>query len=139
MKPITSIQNSTEYHAAVGRVMCFCQCIEQDIKAILRVKAKEAKTILPPESKTWTLGQVVHELEEIDYKTPKPFFSKNDYAFLRKLTHLRNHYAHQCYLDWVHASSTARKEEFDRSAEKLIKDHNNLQKLFELLEKTVRG
>ena len=137
MKPIESINNAAEYHLAVGRTMCFCQCIEADLKKILHARAKEAGVALPPESATWTLGQSVVELQNIDSAMEKPFFSKNDYAFLRKLTHIRNHYAHHCYLDWVHEEGQGRKESFDESAAKLIQDHNHLMALFELMEKAV--
>ena len=135
MKPIEGIANASEYHLATGRVICFCQCVEADLKKILSHRAAEAGVELPSESSTWTLGQSVIELENIDMGMEKPFFSRSDYAFLKKVTHIRNHYAHHCYLDWVHEEGSARKGAFDQSAAKLVEDHNHLMVLFELMER----
>ena len=107
---MASITNGDQFIVGVGQVMCYCQCIEHDIKLIYA-----SMSLTPSEEiRKWTLGQTVESLADLERGRKDPFFTREDYRLLRKLTAVRNFYAHECYVDWVYDKSR-----FKEAAEKL--------------------
>lgn len=135
MENICKINSQNEFDAAVGRTMFFCQCIEHDIKSIYYGMVAELSDKEYEKSQKWTLGQTIDHLERLDNSDGKPYFPQEDYELLRKVTDIRNFYAHRCYVDWVYEEpGRAIDRAFKRAAKRLINDHNRLQKLHEVIQ-----
>ena len=136
MEPLRVIENADDFAFGVGWVIFFCQCIEHDIKSIYFGMASDMSDAEFEKAKKWTLGQTIDRLERLDNSGgEEPYFSQGDYELLRKLTEIRNHYAHKCYSDWVYKDRGVQLESaFKRASERLINDHNRLLKLSQTIE-----
>lgn len=120
------ITNGDQFIVGVGQVMCYCQCIEHDIKVICAHMGNASYE----DVRKWTLGQTVEALAELERGVESPFFTKDDYRLLRKLTAVRNYYAHECYVDWVYDKSR-----FREAAEKLGIAVDKLQTFHQVIVK----
>ena len=60
---IREINNISDYHYCVGRIMYFCQCIEHDIKLIYKGMRKSISNKELINMEKWTLGKTLNELE----------------------------------------------------------------------------
>jgi len=131
MEPIKRIENSDEFIYAVGSVIFFCQCIEHDVKSIYYGMREDMGGDEYEKSQKWTLGMTVERLERLDNSDGRPYFAKEDFDLLRKLTDIRNFYAHKCYVEWVYESDD---KTFRKVANRLVNDHNRLLKLHQIIE-----
>ena len=119
-----------DFDEYVGRVMRICQGIEHDIKLIycgLREDAnnEDFDKVYQSISKT-PLGQTLDKLYKIDHTYQQPYFGDKDYKILREITDIRNHWAHQGYVDWIYTNS---KYTFSQKWDRLIKDYNRIEPL----------
>mgnify|MGYP000403270719 FL=1 len=123
-----------EFDEYVGRVMRICQGIEHDIKLIycgIREDANDEDfdEVYQSISKT-PLGQTLDKLYKIDHTYKQPYFSEKDYKILREITDIRNHWAHQGYVDWIYTNS---KYTFSQKWDRLIKDYKRIEPLVKKL------
>lgn len=132
---VRSISNINDYHYCVGRIMLFCQCIEHDIKLVYSGMRKSMTNSEKTQFETWTLGKTINELETLDNSDSKPYFSCGDYELLRTMKDIRNHYAHECYMEFIYEEGDEFNKAFIKSSNRLINDHNRLAKLYGLVEK----
>lgn len=131
---IREINNISDYHYCVGRIMYFCQCIEHDIKLIYSGMRKPMNANQKAQFEKWTLGKTISELEALDNSDGKPYFSSADYELLRNITSIRNYYAHKCYMEFTYEQDEDWNIAFEKSAKRLVNDHNRLAKLYGSVE-----
>lgn len=86
------------------------------------------------EKRKATLGQVVGLLQVLDNERD-PYLSEDDYELLRKVTEIRNHWAHKAYTRFVYSKGSNWDREFTRQARRLENDHNRLAKLSDTIER----
>lgn len=129
------INNLQEFHYYIGEAIMFCQCIEIDIKLIYAgmldgVFHENYKGI-----KKWPLGKTVKELEELDYSDRDPYFDRDEYAFLKKITNIRNYLAHEAYTFFVYENNSEFERKFEKAIAKLEREHERLSKVHKTVEK----
>ena len=136
MEPLRTIDSADDFAFGVGWVIFFCQCIEHDVKSIYFGMVEGMTDAKYEKAQKWTLGQTVDRLERLDNSGEgEPYFSKGDYALLRELTEIRNHYAHKCYSDWVYKERGRPLDSaFAKASGRLINDHNRLLQLSQTIE-----
>lgn len=86
------------------------------------------------EKRKATLGQVVGLLQVLDNERD-PYLSEDDYELLRKVTEIRNHWAHKAYTRFEYSKGSNWDREFTRQARRLENDHNRLAKLSDTIER----
>ena len=123
------------FHEYVGETIMYCQCIENDIKWIYAgmLKGDHRKTFDELEKNKTTLGQVLGKLEKLD-NSEDPYLSEEDYALLRKITAIRNHWAHKAYREFMYDEGRDFELAFEKQARRLENDHNRLKKLSDIIE-----
>lgn len=112
------------YHSEV--IEC-CQTIEYDLKVIFAYMRKGNPSENFAELNKTTLGSIIQRLKKLDESDGKPYFSKNDYDFLNKLTAKRNYWCHQCYLDFVYIDNYLYSKEYSDVCSKLTDDYNQFR------------
>ena len=130
------ISNMSMFHEYVGETIMYCQCIENDIKWIyagMHKGDKDANFEGLEKSKA-TLGKVVGMLQTLDSERD-PYLSEGDYELLRKVTEIRNHWAHKAYTQFLYYKGSEWDREFTRQARRLENDHNRLKKLSDTIER----
>ena len=127
------IGNWDDFHFYVGRTIMHCQTIEHDIKLIYAgMKAGDMdETLDTIAQKKMTLGVVLKNLKELDRSDDNHFFSDSDFELLKKITDIRNHWAHKAYCEFVYSSD---KNDFIKQARRLENDHNRLERLSKNIE-----
>lgn len=130
------ISDLETFHCYVGKIMMFCQCIENDIKWIYSgiKKGDINKTLNDLEVNKVTLGNVLRMLKELDNSDNKPYLNQNDYNLLSKITSIRNFWAHKGYLEFVYKNSQEWHNAFKITARRLESDYNLLSKLTSSIE-----
>ncbi len=134
IEPIRLIDNISDYHFCVGRVMYFCQCIEHDIKLIYKGMRRSISNKELIAIEKWTFGKTLIELRNLDNSDRKPYFSNADYELLNKIKDIRNHYAHECYTEFTYEQDDDWDVAFSKSSKRLVNDHNRLLKLYHIVE-----
>ena len=101
------IEDMSDFHYYVGRTIMNCQAIEHDIKLIYAgMKAGDMDDNLAMiAKKKMTLGTVVSNLKALDRSDDKWFFSDGDYELLKKITDIRNHWAHKAYCEFIYSNN----------------------------------
>ena len=130
------ISNMSMFHEYVGETIMYCQCIENDIKWIyagMHKGDKDANFEGLEKSKA-TLGKVVGMLQTLDSERD-PYLSEGDYELLRKVTEIRNHWAHKAYTQFLYYKGSEWDREFTPQARRLENDHNRLKKLSDTIER----
>lgn len=125
------INNLETFHCYVGKIMMFCQCIENDIRWIYSgiKKGDINKTLNELEENKVTLGNMLRMLKTLDNSDSKPYLNKNDYDLLSKITNIRNFWAHKGYTEFVYKNNKEWYQSFSVTARKLENDYNLLNKL----------
>lgn len=112
------------------------QGIEYDLK-IIYAAIKDGdfeKNFL--EVKNLSLGEITHDLRELDYSDSIPDLSNEEYELIDKIRVIRNYWCHQCYIDFMYISNDSmREEKFQKIAKRLSDDENKTYALFSKLEK----
>ena len=125
-----------DFKILYAETMMFYQLIENDIKLIYSYmrKGNVIQHLESVESKT--LGQMIRTLKELDESDGKPLISADDYNFLSQICDNRNHWAHQTFIEFVYIQNDAfSSNEYKKQCDKLVKDHNRVQRASEILEK----
>ena len=122
--------SQNDFDEYVGKVMRICQGIEHDIKLIYCGMREDANgddfdDVFQSISKS-TLGQVIDKLYKIDHTYKYPYFSEKDYDIFREITGIRNHWAHQGYVDWMYTNS---KYTFNQKWNELLDDYRRIEPL----------
>ena len=126
-----------QFHAYVGEILMYCQCIEHDIKRIYAFMADGGvgENLQMMEEEKWTLGQTVTQLKEYDQSWKTPLFSEEDYGTLFKIVRFRNYYAHAIYLTFCYIDDDAEFEfNYNKAADRLIRDKALLSDLYGRVE-----
>ena len=128
--------NENDFDLYVGKIMKACQSIEHDIKLIYCGMREDANNedfdSVFDSIKKLTLGQTLDKLYKIDHTYFHPFFSESDYKVLNNITDIRNHWAHQGYIDWIYTNS---KYTFSQKWQQLQKDFDKISPLSEQTER----
>lgn len=122
-----------EFHHYVGKTIMFCQCIEHDIKWIyagmLNGDFYENHKMI----EKWALGNAVSKLEKLDNSNNDPYFDKENYTLLKRITKIRNYWVHKAYVDFVYEKSNDKV--YNKVSKRLENDHNRLEKIHKSVEK----
>lgn len=123
------INNITEFHESVGKILMECQCIEHDIKLIysgmLNGDFNQNYNVVAEQP----LGPVLKKLESLDKSDGNPYLSGQDYELLDNIRDIRNHWAHKAYTMFVYKSGQEYNDAFFRQARRLDNDLNRITKL----------
>ncbi len=131
-----SIEDIDDYFYCVGRIVFFCQCIEHDVKLIyVMMRGDLSEDEESDVMGHWTLGKTVQKLRRLDGEGSDHYLPEGDYDLLESLTRIRNHCAHECFQDWVYESGAKHDEAFEKSARRMLNDHNRLAKLYRSVER----
>ena len=126
-----------EFHALVGEVLMYCQCIEHDIKQIYAHMADGGvgNNLLLMDEERWTLGQTVTKLKECDQSWDDPLFSSKDYDTLFQIVRFRNYYAHNVYCTFCYLDDEAEFERgYNEAVTRLLRDKDILSRLYGVVE-----
>ncbi len=107
------------FHQLIGKIVMLCQLIESDIKLIYAGMLKGDFDRNYYDIKKCSLGNVVAKLEKLDNSDEDPDFSLDDYMLLKDITKKRNHWCHQCYIEFVYSEKIVYSNEF-REQKKLL-------------------
>jgi len=125
--------NQEKFHLLVGETIMFCQCIEHDIKVLYAGMLKGEFTRNFASVNRKGLGTVVKLLSDLDNSDGNPYLGCADYKLLADIATIRNHWAHQGYVEYIYETDKA-DAAFTRQYNRLNNDHNRLQKLYRLVE-----
>ena len=129
------INNITEFHESVGKILMECQCIEHDIKLIyagmLKGDFDENYEIVAEQP----LGPVLKKLESLDNSDGNPYLSGQDYELLDDIRDIRNHWAHKAYTMFVYKRGQEYNDAFTRQARRLDNYLNRITKLSGSIER----
>ncbi len=123
-----------EFHNLVGKTLLECQRIEHDIKLIYAAMLKgdfEDNLRLVAGS---PLGNVLVDLETLDYSDGRSCLSRNDYKLLREIKNIRNWLAHQSYMEFLYLGDRDRARAYQRSFRKLENFHTRMTSLGNIVE-----
>lgn len=129
------INNITEFHESVGKILMECQCIEHDIKLIYAGMLKgdfDGNYEIVAEQ---PLGPVLKKLESLDNSDGNPYLSGQDYELLDDIRDIRNHWAHKAYTMFVYKRGQEYNDAFTRQARRLDNDLNRITKLSGSIER----
>lgn len=129
------INNITEFHESVGKILMECQCIEHDIKLIysgmLNGDFDKNYNVVAEQP----LGPVLKKLESLDNSDGNPYLSGQDYELLDNIRDIRNHWAHKAYTMFVYKRGQEYNDAFTRQARRLDNDLNRITKLSGSIER----
>lgn len=125
-----------DFDEYVGKIMHICQGVEYDIKLIYCGLREDANgenfdKVYSSVAKL-TLGKTLDKLYKIDHTYQQPYFAESDYKILQEITNIRNHWAHQGYIDWMYTNS---KFTFLQKWEQLLRDYKRTEPLGKETEK----
>lgn len=119
----------------LGETLVYCQTIEHYTKLIyssmLRGDLNDNFDIVSG----WTFGQVVNELEQLDFSDNDNFLTKGDYELLKQIKDESNYLVHKICCDFLYIENWAYSSEYRKACERLENLHNRLSKLQDSVEK----
>ena len=131
-----AINGMDDYYYCVGRIIFFCQCIEHDVKLIYVMMRGDLTAAEQAEvMDRWTLGKTVKLLRKLDGEGEDHYLPEDDYDLFEELTKIRNHCAHECFRDWVYKEDGEFDRAFEKSARRMLNDHNRLANLYRSVER----
>ncbi len=128
--------NIDDFHYMVGKLMMFCQCIENDVKWIYCCLAGGSVESNYREIEREALGPVLIRLKELDEKRRSPLFSARDYKVLGTIRFVRNYWAHEAYTEFVYKTGKEQTDSFIRVSKQLKDELEDLKSLSKILENT---
>ena len=134
------ISSLKAFHEHVGEVIMYCQRIEHDMKVIYAaletdsvyasLKTSKSKTDVFRENykkiESKSMGDIWSKLKKLD--AFNPYFYDFEYDWLEILKNIRNHWAHEGYLQFLYSGKDY-EENFRIQAEKLKTDLETLLSL----------
>ncbi len=120
--------NEKEFDIAYAETLRYCQIVEHDAKMILALLqgGDPEKNLANIENERKTLGEVIHDIRDLDHDQEEPFFSQNDYRVLRSIRDERNHFVHQAYAAFLYDKTGTM---FAIECARLQKFHDNMEKM----------
>lgn len=133
------------FHEYVGKVIMYCQRVEYNLKLIyaaLQVKSDYVDGNQPSSMLRYdifhenfktiqskSMGDILSKLEDLD-----PYFYAYESELLDELKSIRNHWAHEGYLQFLYSGKDY-EENFRIQAKKLKADFETVRGLYESVEK----
>lgn len=111
------------------------QCIENDIKLIYAFMLAGAINDNFENIENKTLGAMIALLERLDYLDDKPYISRGDYKFLKKICNKRNYWAHQAFVDFIYIKDWYYSKEYKDICRSLENDYKEVVRAASILEK----
>ena len=127
--------NFDEFKDYYALTMMYYQCIEHDIKLIYAFVLKGDINNNYDDIEKNTLGSMITILENLDYSDDKPFISRDDYKFLKKICDKRNYYAHQAFTDFIYVKDFYNSREYRKACNSIAKDYEEVKRAADILEK----
>ena len=117
-----------EFDALYAEALRYCQVVEHDATMILALlqEGDSQKNLQAIRKQRMTLGEVLHDISEIDKSSPKPFFSKSDYHVLYSIRDERNHFVHESYAAFLYKTGNLAEQSFEEEFARLSKFHDNM-------------
>ena len=114
-----------------SELIAFFQCIEHDLKIIYAYMHEgNPNETLRSLSKT-NLGAIIMELELLDNSDNHPYFSKEEYAYLKQIKNIRTYWCHEAYLDFIYDSDRLNSKAYKNVAIQLQIDHDHLNNVYQ--------
>ena len=122
------LMNEKEFDFAYAEALRYCQIVEHDVKMILALLqgSSPEENLKSIESERKTLGEIIHDIQELDRDSQEPFFTPNDYRVLRSIRDERNHFVHQAYAAFLYDKTG---KAFLEESARLEKFHGNMVKM----------
>ena len=120
------------FHRYVGEVIMCCQCIEHDVKMIYAGMRRGDFYDNLCMTRKDTLGEIVNSLERLDRSDNQPFFTSEDYKYMRKIRNIRNYWVHNSYIGFVYEDDI--EEKFALIKKRLLDDRDRLMAFHESVE-----
>ena len=123
-----------EFKNYYATTMMNYQCIEHDIKLIYAFMCEGDIDDNFDDVEKNTLGSMITILEKLDYSDNKPFISRDDYKFLKRICDKRNYYAHQVFMDFIYIKDYYYSKEYRDICNSIIKDCEEVKRASNILQ-----
>ena len=125
-----------EFHFMLGQTIMYCQIIEHDVKMIYAAmhNGDMRRTLREIERKKWTLGATIENLKRLDLSDGNAYISLEDYEFLQDMTDKRNHWCHDCYINFIYERDIDKSVSYSRECVNLRRDNAKLGMVYKMLE-----
>lgn len=123
-----------EFNRYLGSVVGFYQLIENDLKIIYGYMHKGEPKNNFNKIKNNTLGQIISKLETLDNSDERPFFTANDYKYLKQIAKKRNHWCHKTFLCFAYEENVEQTTNYKRECKLLLQDYKRSSELQEKIE-----
>lgn len=144
------ISSLKAFHEHVGEVIMYCQRIEHDLKLIYAALKTDSVYAGRKQSSSTSrtdvfreyykkiesksMGDILSKLEKLDTLSGgNPYFHDYEYDSFDELKSIRNHWAHEGYLQFLYSGKDY-EENFRKQAEKLKTDLEKVRGLCESVE-----
>ena len=124
-----------KFKILLGDTIMLYQVVENDMR-IIRAQMRKGNPDdnLKEDKETYKgLGQIIYALEDLDKSSNPRFFADDFYRNLKRISHFRNYYCHECAITFVYETKFPNPK-FEEVYEKLEADHNELYNMFQGLE-----
>lgn len=146
------ISSLKAFHEHVGEAIMYCQRVEYNLKLIYAALQVESDYVAgnQPSSmlrydifhenfktiQSKSMGDILSKLEERDEKMGgNRYLRAQEYELLKELKDIRNHWAHEGYLQFLYSVGKDYEENFRIQAKKLKADFETVRGLYESVEK----
>lgn len=124
-----------DFKIMLGDTIMLYQVVENDIR-IIRAQMRKGdpeQNLEEDKEKYKGMGQIIYALEELDKNNHPQFFGDDVYRNLKRISHFRNYYCHECAIEFVYESKFPNPK-FEEVFSKLKADHEELYNMFNGLE-----
>lgn len=128
------ITTFNEFKNVYAETMMNYQCIEHDIKLIYAYMLKGSVFKHLDDIDDKTLGTMIRILEKLDYSDDKPYISRSDYDFLKKICDKRNYWAHQAFIDFIYIENPFYSNEYRNICGSLEEDCKEVKRASDILQ-----
>ena len=123
-----------EFNDMYREIMENFQCIEHDLKRIYAEVFTDDYDDAMDMLETSNLGNMLIKFKRRDMNSDDPWFSEAEYEQLDRIREQRNYWAHQCFLDFVYDDDYQRARSFQKVANRLANENNQIRKLQRKIE-----
>ena len=124
-----------DFKMLLGDTIMLYQVVENDVR-IIRAQMRKGDpedNFKEDREKYRGLGQIVYALEELDKGNEPQFFGDDVYRNLKRISHFRNFYCHECAISFAYENEFPNAK-FNDAYARIKRDHEELFKLFRGLE-----
>ena len=124
-----------EFKITLGDTIMLYQVVENDIRIIrAQMRSGDPKENFDDDKEKYKgMGQIIYALEELDKNNHPQFFADDVYRNLKRISHFRNFYCHECAISFAYESEFPNAN-FNNTYARLKRDHTELYNLFQGLE-----